>query len=151
MEGFVIALLIIGMVLLVIEIVVPGFGIFGGLGIFAFIGAICLTFTLENALMYFLIEVAILVTFFVVSFYLMKKLNVMNRLVNDDKIDEEIRVDYSHLLNSVGVVKSAMRPVGFIVIANEQYEAISSLGYIDKGNEVKVTKVIERKIFVEKV
>ena len=54
------------------------------------------------------------------------------------------------LLGRIGVARTALNPEGMILVYGELWSAISESGPVEKGDEVKVTRVEGMKLYVTK-
>ena len=139
-------LLIAGVILMSVELAVPGFGIFG-IG-----GLICLT-----GGGYFLLgggfpALAVLLGFLCV--YLPKE-SKWNPFVLWDKQQNSAGYtggsDFSQLLGKQGVALTTLRPAGTALIEGKRYD-VSSLGdFLPKDSHIVVAKVEGSKLFVDLV
>ena len=59
--------------------------------------------------------------------------------------------DMEHLLDEEGTALSDLRPIGFIEIGSNKYDALSDGGFIVRNDKVKVVKVEGSKIFVRRI
>ena len=148
-----ILIFVIGLVLLILELFVPG-GILGIIG--GALMIISLLFAGESVthMAYsIIIAMFIAVVGMVVIMKLFgKKLHVFNKLVLKDAttteegyVSNENRID---LIGKLGVAQTPMRPAGVIVIDNERIDAVSNGSFIDKGKEIEVIKVEGSRIVV---
>lgn len=148
--------LLAGIVLFVIEMIVPGFGIFGVSSIICFTiggyyimgGGIAAISVLAVIYLAFVIIVSFL------CLYLPKE-SKWNPFVLWDKQQNSKGYigsqDLTMLLGKTGIAFTVLRPAGTVVIDGKRFD-VSSLGdYIDKDTAVKIIKVEGSKIFVEKV
>ena len=55
------------------------------------------------------------------------------------------------LVGKEGIAHTVLRPSGMVEIDGDIYDAMSSLGFIEKGTKVKVTSYETGQIHVEKV
>lgn len=149
-------LLIAGVILMSVELAVPGFGIFG-IG-----GLICLTgggyfllgggFPALAVLLGFYVVAALVLAFLCV--YLPKE-SKWNPFVLWDKQQNSAGYtggsDYSQLLGKQGVALTTLRPAGTALIEGKRYD-VSSLGdFLPKDSHIVVAKVEGSKLFVDLV
>lgn len=57
---------------------------------------------------------------------------------------------YSSMIGQEGISKTVLRPSGKVLIDDETYDATAESGYIDKGENVKVTRYVNTQLFVRK-
>jgi len=146
----------VGLGLLVIEGVVPGFGLpgIGGL-IFVLAGTVLAMQDLAAAVLS--LSIAIIVTT-LVAVVMVKhgyKSKLLNRIILSNKLDSDRGYlstnTMSDLMDKDGIALSELRPSGFIVIDGEKYDALAETGYIPENSNVKVVKVEGSKIFVRRI
>lgn len=140
---------IVGVTLLLIETLLPGFIVLGVIGMILIIIS---WFKTIFALKYGMGLIIILIEIILVSFilkYLIKKSKNKIALINTKK--EEDLEDISIYIGKEGLTKTTLRPVGKVLFNDIQIEAISNDEYIDKNIKVKCIKTYENKIYVEKI
>ena len=62
-----------------------------------------------------------------------------------------VSLEPQKLVGRTGIAKTVLRPAGKVMIEDEIYDAVSDLGFIEKGREVTVTKYETGQIYVEPV
>ena len=149
-------LLIAGVVLMSVELAVPGFGIFG-IG-----GLICLTgggyFLLGGGLpaltvlLCFYLVAALVLAF--LCLYLPKE-SKWNPFVLWDRQQNSAGYtggsDFSALLGKQGVSLTKLRPAGTVLIEGRRYDVSSMGDFLPKDSKIVVTKVEGSKLFVDLV
>lgn len=166
---------IAGIILVGVEIfAIPGFGVAGVLGILGILTG--LTFGMidkivfnwgpsENgvreALLAFSIVIGSMVTAFILSLWLSRKLFSPNKLFGSlalEKVQElgEGYVSFDKplqdsLVGKAGSAHTHLRPSGKIIIENHIYDAISEIGFISKGDAIRVIRHEAGQLYVEKV
>ena len=153
---YAIAIFVLGLILIFIEIMMPGFGIAGIGGIISLVlGVVFAMGSLEVAIKS--LSLAIIVTFAIGMFMVKKgmKTNLFNSLKLNNSLSSEegfLSVDTANLnVGDICLTKTVMKPTGFIEYMDVKYEAISVDGYIDKNVEVEVSKVEKSKIYVRRI
>lgn len=144
---------IIGLILLILEIFVPG-GIIGLIGgslmiaslLFAGESVTHMAYSIIIAMFIALVGMVIIMKFFG------KKLHVFNKLVLKDAttteegyVSNENRLD---LIGKTGVTQTAMRPSGVILVDNERIDAVSEGSFINKDKQIVIIKVEGSRIVV---
>lgn len=149
-------LLIIGILLIIAEIIIPGFGVFGVLGLvsltigsfFVMGGDVAAFFVL--LFIYLLIGAVVLL----MCFYFPKE-SKWNPFVLWDKQKNSDGYtgssDFTQLLGKTAVTLTPLRPAGTVMLDGERVDVSSFGDYIDKDVIVKVSKVEGNKIFVCKI
>lgn len=160
MNVIVAVLFILGLVMCVVEIFMPGFGVFGIGGLVCMALAIILRMT-DNGdgwmLLYMLLITAIVCTvcFFVLSNIANKGKFGKNSIFNVESSVPVTRTegtgDFESLVGQQGVTINDLRPVGQARIGNTVVEVMSANGFIEAGNKVKVIKVEGNVVTVQAV
>jgi membrane-bound serine protease (ClpP class) len=149
-------LFIIGVVLLVAEIFLPG-GIIGTLGFAAVLGSFFLAS--ENAVyMGISILIALLVSI-IVSIFMIKvlgrKMSFFRKIILTDSTNTEqgfvSNVNRNELIGKTGIAFTQLRPAGKISIEEEIIDAVSDGAFIQKDRRVKVVKVEGSRIVVREI
>ncbi len=157
--------LIAGVILLITEVfLVPGFGIFGAVGIILVIGSLFLglisDFPLVNWEMIQMATIQLAVAFIlaiIVIYLLLKNLpktQIWNKLVLQRNIDAgsgyTSDVKLKELLGKKGKALTDLRPSGTAIIENSRIDVVTGGEYITKGTKVVVIDEEGSKIVVEK-
>ena len=161
---------IIGIVLLALEIfVVPGFGVFGILGIVCILSGLTMgmlpneqfdfTFVSSGKLFAALLTVILAVTIAtVLIFTLTPKINQWKSfsrisLTNtQQKSDGYTATFYSQdLLGKVGVSHTRLMPSGKVIIEEEMFDAYSRGEFIEKGEKIKVISTEGTSLRIKKI
>ena len=166
---------IAGIVLIAVEIfAIPGFGVAGVLGIAGII--IGLTFGMidkivwkfgpspdgiKEAMTAFTIVILSMFIAFIASLWASKKLFTSNRLLGrltlqkvQNMTEGYIGVDsvqQKSLIGLTGVAHTMLRPSGKVMTNNEVYDARSEIGYIEKGDKIRVVKDETGQVYVIKI
>jgi len=166
-----ILLFIIGVILIAIEIfVIPGFGITGILGIILVFSGLVLSlinnvnFDFKNVEMKGVgIAVATVLVGvmggFLISLYLGNKLfsaksgpfkNLALKTVqNVNEGYVSVETSMFKLKGKTGIAKTVLRPSGKVLIDGDVYDAVALNGFIDKNENIVVTKVEATQVYVE--
>ena len=169
-ENWEVILFLVGIVLLAVEIfVLPGFGVAGIAGAAFIMASLILSlvgnvgfdfeFTMPQEIMtaFFTVMLSSVVGFFG-SLYLAKKLLTTSALSSlvlasvQNKNEGYVGVDIKEaaLIGKEGVAFTVLRPSGKVQIDNEIYDATALMGFIEKGDEIVVTKYETAQLFVKK-
>ena len=147
-------LFIAGLLLLVAEAFMPGFGIVGGTGLLLLvIGIITTARNLTQALV--MIIILLLLAGILLLFVLRsaKKGVIAKRLVlhTADRHEDGFRTseDTSGMTGRTGVTLTVLRPSGSAEFDGERLDVVSEGTYIGKGVKVKVIRSEGRRIVVE--
>jgi membrane-bound serine protease (ClpP class) len=173
-ENWEMVIFVIGLILIILEIfVIPGFGIAGIGGLILAITGLVLsmvdniifefefhaTEAIVTVLRSFIIVSVSIFLSFILSLYLSKKMLTSHAfswiVLNSTQKKEEgfvgVESKQKELIGSIGFAATDLRPSGKVEIDEEIYDAISEIGYINKGQEVKVIDYRSGQIYVMKV
>lgn len=150
----------IGAILSIIEAVIPGFGIFGVMGIIMTVVGIVFRVVAGASLLQVFILVGLFIGF-ILLLLLVLTYSARSGLLSKTGLVEKsstIRRDwasdeanYAYLLGKEGVTQTACKPVGKVLIDNLTYQIFSDGPYIPKGSYVKVIEVDGVNIIVRKI
>ena len=147
-------LLVLGMVLICMEVYLPGFGLPGIAGILCTLfGIFTLAKNLQEGIIYAVIVVVILAVILAVSI----------ALLNSGKTKSPIRLetelsgknlfiegkDMEYLIGKKGIAMTDLRPSGKGEFDGVRFDVISESGYIKKGASLMITEV-KNNIFMVK-
>jgi membrane-bound ClpP family serine protease len=147
---------IAGMLLLLVEMFLPGFGIFGGLGLVCLV--LCILFqaeTLTERLILVLLIGAIVVLLALVLGRSLKKGRLYRSgiVLKNEQTREEGFVagsDMSHLNGKQGVSVTTLRPAGVAEFDGERADVLTEGEYIPAGTPVEVVRTAGARVFVKK-
>ncbi|WP_027107981.1 hydrolase [Lacticigenium naphthae] len=155
-QWFPIALFVLGLVLLIIEVFIPDFGLVGISGILLIVGGIYLTIgdvgqTIRD------LSLAILVTASLV-YYLIKKgysFENLNQIILQTNLEaKEEKAPHPILESGTKAIASTdLRPSGKAIVKNGhemELDVLSISGHIAKGEEIIIEKVSGSKITVRR-
>ncbi len=143
----------IGVVLLIIELTIPEFGIFGISGLIAmFIGIILAAPSVRQGVFSLLISILAGIIAIPIFIKVFGKSKFMNRLVLAHS--ETVAMGYVHtaakndMVGKTGLALSVLRPSGKILVDGIRTDAIAEGEFIDSGTRIKVVHVEGSKIIV---
>jgi membrane-bound serine protease (ClpP class) len=146
---------VLGLVLLVLEIFIPGFGIFGILGICSIllsfyyilgagvVGAQWLALSIVIA-----IAIAAVLVKYLPSNPAWKLFVLKDKQVDKNNKNDE-NVDYQKYLGKKGIALTVLRPAGRAIIDGVKLDVLTKGEFIEEGSKIVVSKVSGVKIFVE--
>ena len=156
-----ITLIGLGIVFCIVEAVIPGFGIFGILGIMCEVGAVVTNAIVSGdpiqlLILFFLVTLITLLIFllFVRSArfgVLGKTPFVENRASISENYGKEQAKKLSELVGKEGITTTECRPIGKVRINQEVYEVRSKNSMIKKGEVVRVVEIEDAMIVVDKL
>jgi membrane-bound serine protease (ClpP class) len=171
-ENWEVLIFIAGLILLGLEIfVIPGFGITGISGILLMLVGLTMglidnvVFELEGlnafskvAKVFIRIFITVFASF-LFSLWISRKVGTTNLFKNisldasQDKSEGFIGIDtrQKKMIGKIGIAHTVLRPSGKVKIEGELFDAVSEIGFIDKGIEVKVTHDETGQLYVIKL
>ncbi len=162
MQWYVIVSLIIGIVLLLIEIFQPGFGVFGIVGLALLTFAIIMRAVFHNNEDNVILQIfQLLLLIIIISaagfgfFMLANKKNWLKKNAIFSHEDTAVGVDFSegtedfsYLVGKVGKTITDLRPAGKAEIEGKTYDVVAQNFFVDKDMEITVKAVEGVKIEV---
>ena len=153
----IIVCMLVGVVLLLVEVFMPGFGIPGISGC-ALLGAgIIMSWIQFGAKVGLGVTVVVLALLAILISIAMRsvakgKLGKSEFVLNDDMSSErEEKDDMLSLIGEVGEVSTVLRPVGVAEFECGRLNVMTEGEYIERGAKVKITRVDGTNVFVKKV
>ena len=146
-------LLLLGIILLLVEIFIPGFGVFGIAGLFSLAIAAFITITtMENGIMIVVSGLMILAAIGYVAIEAAKKFGVYGKLILNDTLDTdgETKESLENLVGAHGIVKTPLKPHGKVDFDGNVTEAYCDGDFIPAGEKVEAYKVYANNLYVKK-
>lgn len=150
-----VVLFVAGMVFLLIEMFMPGFGVFGGFGILALV--LCIVFqakTITEALIMVLVIGAVVALLWFLVLRSLKKGVLYNKFVLKDAANKEngyvSNADYSRLIGKSGKSITVLRPAGMAAIEGEKVDVVTDGEFLPQGIDIEVYEVSGRRVLVRK-
>jgi len=145
---------IVGLVLVIIEMNIPGFGVPGIVGVILLaVGVILSVDTLLQALIMIIIILAILGVALILILQSASKGRLSKRLVLSDSLENDVKFsagsDLSYFIGSEGNTVTILRPSGTADFSGIRLDVISEEGFIPRNTVVIITKVEGNRIFVK--
>lgn len=154
-----IILYVLGMIFLLVEIFMPGFGVFGVLGIISFLAGIVLRILSGGGVLEILLVIVVGVVLLIIAMNCTVKSAQSGRLsksaliLNQNAMPEGKTAgtnDYIFLIGKLGETTTLLRPVGKAIIDGQLFEVISeNSDIIERGEKIIVTAVEGQRIIVE--
>ncbi len=147
-------LITVGMFLVILEFLIPGFEVLGILGIILMaIGGITLYSFVK-------VDILIIGTIFLIAFVLSillfnvaKKRGIVGKITLNESLyikkDEDIRKLL--VVGEIGRAKTTLKPYGIVEIGDREFDAVSNLNFIDSGKKIKVNSFKNGKVIVMEV
>lgn len=152
-------LLLLGLVFFMIEVFVPGIGVFGIIGglftLSGIITKICLGASLTQMIIMLGFAVVCIIALFIIL-TISARIGIVKRspFIQDKTsvpVNYERNKEYQKLIGKVGFAETDFNPTGKMAYNEKSYEAISKNSYIEKNSKVRVVEVKGDRIYVKKV
>ena len=145
-----------GVLLLLIEAVVPGFGVTGIGGIISIVISIVMAANdARSATIYIFVALVLSIIFLILLLKYGSRSKFFDKIILMEKLNKEkgyqATKEYGHLVGKEGVVLTLLRPSGTIEVGDEILDVVSDVGFVEKGSIVRIVKVEGRKIIVKKI
>lgn len=156
--SLIVALILAAMVLFLLEILTPSFGLLGALAVAALLWVVLLVFEVGTTLGW-VVMLALIVVVPAYLFVLVKWLprTPLGRRVFLKRVKDATGAGtpeiakHESLVGKTGLAETDLRPSGAIRIAGERVIALTESGMIEKGDEVKVIRAEAMNVIVRKL
>lgn len=156
--GLIVILFLLGIILVVIEMLMPGFGLAGGLGIISLIAGVILAAQIVSPLVLAVIITAVLLIIAGMLFWLYKSAVTggrISRLMLHSKTgrDEGYKSTDTPpgLEGTEGIAVTALRPAGTGDFGGKKLDVVTDGDFIPKGSRIKVIQVEGFRIVVRQI
>ncbi len=153
MEMLAILTLLVGVTFLIIELLMPGFGIFGIIGLGLIILSWGVTIFIFKALGIFivLVEIVIMALGLFIVIKKLKNKQIYGKFILSDVLEKEKKQvgNMEDFIGKEGICKTDLRPFGSGEFNGVVLDVLSDDGYIKKNSLIKITKFEENKLYVK--
>lgn len=151
-----IVILLLGLILLIIEMFTPGFGVSGGAGIVLLIVGIILTASTPfEALIMIVILLILLGAALKIILHSAKKGRLSKTLILNDTLNKSAGYigtdDLEYFVGKEGTTLTVLRPSGTAEFDGVRLDVVSEGEYIAKNTKVKIIEVTGRRIVVKSI
>lgn len=144
---------VLGLVFLVIEFFIPGFGFFGISGLCLIGGGIIIKICIGESLVSIILvlAIALIVVIGILVFLILQAKRGKGLLISKGTSlptiynDDDLKI----FIGQTGEAVTTCKPIGKIRIDNEIYEALSLSGFLEIGTKVKVVSVKDNYLEIE--
>lgn len=145
-----------GVILLIVEAFMPGFGVPGISGIILLLAGVAMTWYEYGAMVGLGTTVAVLALVGVAISVSPKsassgRLSKSDLILNDTETPPSENADMQLLVGKEGVVKNTLRPVGTAEFDCGKLHVTSDGEYVSEGQKVRIVRVEGTQIFVNKI
>jgi len=148
-------LFLVGVLLLAIEVFVPGavVGILGGISLIAGVAVAFGTYGVSGGLLSLGAAAALLAVTLYLEFVVLPKSRVAKALSMSTDVagtSQPPLANERDVLNQTGEAATALAPSGYVMLQGRRFEAFSSDGFLPKGASVRVTGLDNFRLIVTK-
>lgn len=145
-----------GVILLIVEAFMPGFGVPGISGIILLLAGVAMTWYEYGAMVGLGTTVAVLALVGVAISVSLKsassgRLSKSDLILNDTETPPSENADMQLLVGKEGVVKNTLRPVGTAEFDCGKLHVTSDGEYVSEGQKIRIVRVEGTQIFVNKI
>ncbi len=154
MEILVTLLLIVGLFCVFIELLMPGFGIFGILGIIFIILSWGITIsTFKLGIVIVLIEIIFISILLFLIIKKLKNMQIYGKFILSDVVQQDKKEvgNMEELVGREGICKTDLRPFGSAEFNGVVLDVLSDDGYIKRNSLIKIIKFEDNKLYVRLV
>lgn len=152
MLPWIIILAIVGLLLGIVEVLIPGFGVFGILGAIAlFVSTILIAMTYGTVA--FLITVGALIILFGIIIKILKTKKVYHKFVLSDRLDTQDfdETSIQGLEGKEGLTLTPLKPYGKANIEGRLVDVFSSGEFIEKNKTIQVIQIHGKNVVVQEI
>lgn len=150
--GFIVMLILIGLVLIFTEILlIPGVGVAGTLGVIALGGASYYAFYALGTMTGYVVTGINVLLLIALTVYVLRAKTWKRFTLNTNIDSKAIVPDDVPVVGDKGKTATRLAPVGMVRIGNHTFEAKALEGMIDPGVSVEVVLIEDNKIYVSPV
>lgn len=143
-----------GLILMIIEAFLPGFGVAGFTGLAAEIGAIIMAWIFIGpgaAAILFVVLAAITCLLILIAYRSLKKGKLNHFVLKNDESGFQASDDLTKYLDQSGMTVSALRPAGIVEIQGNRISAQSEAEFIPENVQVTVSAVHGNTVVVKRI
>ena len=147
-------LLVAGLICLVVEMFIPGFGVIGFCGLLALVASgVLAVLYIPHGWLFVTAEAALLAGIGYLVYQGIRKKQLLGKLIMTDTLVEDVPEisGLDTLIGKEGRTTTVLRPFGEADFNGRQLDVCSDGAYIDRGARVKVFEVKNNRIMVREV
>ncbi len=154
LQVYQIIIFLVGLICLIIEMFMPNFGVFGGIGLVLLVVGILITATTPlEAVIMFIMLLAIVGVVLSVVLHSATKGRLSKTLILKESLNKEAGFigteDLEYFVGREGVASTVLRPSGTAIFDGLKLDVVSEGEFIPKGSKVKIVQVSGRRIAVK--
>jgi len=145
--------LLFGLGMIIVEMLIPGFGVMGIIGLAIVIYVLYSVYTLKGVVVGSALLVGTIILLVVMAFVVRRALSPNGSLgkrgltLNETSgsIDLELK---SNLIGKTGICLTSLRPCGYVLLSGQKFEAVSINGFIEKNTIILVDNIRGERLYV---
>lgn len=146
-------LLLLGIVMIIVEMLIPGVGVMGLIGLAVVIFVVYSAFTSEGVVIGSILLAGTIILLVVMAQVVRRALSPNGSLgkrgltLNETSglYDPELKLD---LIGKTGICLTSLRPCGYVLVNDQKFEAVSTTGLIEKNTIVLVEHIRGERLYV---
>ena len=145
--------LLFGIVMIIIEMLIPGVGIIGVIGLATVIFVLYTVYTLKGVLIGSILLAGTIILIVVMAFVVRRALSPNGSLgkrglaLNETSGLYELELK-SDLIGKTGICLTSLRPCGYVLVSDQKFEAVSTNGLIEKNTTILVDHIRGEYLYV---
>lgn len=149
-------ILLLGVAMIVVEMLIPGFGVMGIIGVAAVAVALYFVYNLKGVVIGSIILAGTLALLVALAFVVRRAMAPNGRLgkkgltLHETSGGHDPNLD-AELIGTTGICLTSLRPGGSVQIEDQTYDAISTQGFIQKDTTVLVERMSGKRLYVKEV
>ena len=148
--------LLLGIVMIIVEMLIPGFGVMGIIGLAIVIFVLYSVYTLKGVVVGSALLVGTIILLVVMAFVVRRALSPNGSLgkrgliLNETSGSNNLELK-SDLVGNTGICLTSLRPCGYVLLSGQKFEAVSINGFIEKNTIILVDNIRGERLYVCKV
>lgn len=154
MELLIVLLLVVGLACLFVELLMPGFGVFGIVGAILIILSWGITiFTFRLGIVIVLVEIAVITVGLYLAIKKLKRMQIYGKVILNDVLQNDKKQvgNMEEFIGREGICKTDLRPFGSGEFNGVVLDVLSDDGYIKKNSLIRIIKFEDNKLYVKLV
>lgn len=148
---FALLLLIAGIILIIIEVFIPGFGFFGISGIIALgVGIFFMASSIEQAVLILMVTIITLTILGSILIKLLFNRKIKSPIILYETLEEDTS-DMTYFIGKKGIALTVLRPAGKGDFDGVTLDVMSGGMFIEKGSFIEVKRIDGNKIIVSSI
>ena len=145
--------LLLGIVMIIIEMLIPGFGVMGIIGLTAVIFVLYSAYNMKGVVIGSTLLAGTILLLVVMAFVVRRAVSPSGSLGKRGLTLNETSGSYnlelkSDLVGKTGICLTSLRPCGYVLLSDQKFEAVSINGLIEKNTIILVDHIRGERLYV---